>query len=495
MKRNGLLIWSFLCAVAVLLFTTRSSPLFVINNWDDVNSYFTMGKGMMNGLVIYRDLYDQKGPFLYLLYGLAYLISNRSFLGVFLFEIIAAWVFLYFSGRFIERKSCRSIAFVLIPVLGAAIYSSWSFYWGGAAEEFCLPMLAITLYGLDELLSEDVSVSDDRLRRLFLVSGLCAGVVAQVKYTMLGFYFAYFVVAFIWLLGKRGIVFSLRMAVRFVCFALIPSVPWIIYFLITGSLDDWFRCYIYNNLFFYSQASQESYSLMTKLYEIGKTLYFLIEDSFSYFVWIIFGIIASFIREKGLIKKLAFVFMFASTYFVIFIGGNKLAYYSIPLMVFAIPGMAYLGEVIQFGLKKLGLKDSGLMIAVSSVLVVAASALFAANNTMNAEYRKYSADDMWLFDAAKELSKDDTLFEVNGLDAGLYTITGIVPSCEYFQTNGIGLDKMFEEQEKYIKEGRTDYVLAIEREPEFINLCYDLVSVYHYNETGHEEVYYLYRRK
>ena len=83
MKKYTPFIWSFISAVCVLLFTTRSSVLFACNNWDDANSYFTMGKGMMNGLVIYRDLYDQKGPFLYLLYGIAYLISNKSFQGVF----------------------------------------------------------------------------------------------------------------------------------------------------------------------------------------------------------------------------------------------------------------------------------------------------------------------------------------------------------------------------------------------------------------------------
>ena len=58
---------SVACAFLILLFTTRSSFFYMCNNWDDVNSYFSMGKGMMNGMVIYRDLYDQKGPYLYLL--------------------------------------------------------------------------------------------------------------------------------------------------------------------------------------------------------------------------------------------------------------------------------------------------------------------------------------------------------------------------------------------------------------------------------------------
>ena len=47
-------------ALAVMLFCTRSSFLFPMNNWDDANSYFTMGKSMMHGILIYRDIFDQK---------------------------------------------------------------------------------------------------------------------------------------------------------------------------------------------------------------------------------------------------------------------------------------------------------------------------------------------------------------------------------------------------------------------------------------------------
>jgi hypothetical protein len=78
-------IYIVMLSFLLMMICTRSSFLYPMNNWDDVNSYFTMGKGMMNGLVIYRDLYEQKGPYLYFLYGLAYLISHRTFAGVFIF--------------------------------------------------------------------------------------------------------------------------------------------------------------------------------------------------------------------------------------------------------------------------------------------------------------------------------------------------------------------------------------------------------------------------
>lgn len=491
-KKRGLLLWGFLCAAAILLFTTRSSVFFVCNNWDDANSYFTMGKGMMNGLVIYRDLYDQKGPYLYLLYGIAYLISHKSFLGVFIFEIISGAFFLYFSGKLILRKSNAFIAAMLMPVLGAAAFSSWSFYYGGAAEEFCLPLLAYSLLVLDEILHEECS--DERYRFIFSAVGICAGVIAQIKYTMLGFLFAWFVVAAIWALRERKPAFSLQMMIRFVIFACIPSIPWFIYFIATGSLDDWFRCYIYNNLFFYSQVSTEEYSFGNKLYEIAKTLYWLIRDSFSYFVFIIAGFALQLFMEKGFVRKILSAWIFAVTYFVIFVGGNKLPYYSIPLMPLAVFGLAYIAKLLDGVFSHLTTRRSHEVQIILAASALAAGAVFGATNSMSAEYLGFDEDDVWLMEAATMLNEEDTLLELNAIDAGLYTVTGIVPTCEYFQTNGIGLDTMFVEQAKYLREARTDYVLAVGYEPENIYDNYSLVKVFEYKETDHDNSYYLYKR-
>ena len=65
----ALLFYFALISFAMLLFATRSSFLYPMNNWDDSNSYFTMGKSMFRGIMIYRDIFDQKGPYLYLIYG------------------------------------------------------------------------------------------------------------------------------------------------------------------------------------------------------------------------------------------------------------------------------------------------------------------------------------------------------------------------------------------------------------------------------------------
>ena len=199
--------------------------------------------------------------------------------------------------------------------------------------------------------------------------------------------------------------------------------------------------------------------------------------------------------EKGIIRRLSSALIFVCTYVVIFIGGNKLPYYSIPLIALAIPGAAYIGKLLQMAAKKYSKEIPTVLRIGVCAAVFAASVLFAANTTMNANYRSFKKEDVWLLKAAEHLSEDDTLLELNAIDPGLYTVTGIVPTCEYFQTNGINLETMFEEQKKYLKEGRTDYVLAAQYEPEFISEHYTLLDTYEYLEKEHEEVYFLYKKR
>ena len=83
-KCNFLLLFSFLISTLFLLVCTKSSPLYPMNDWVDVNCFFTMGKSILHGIVPYAELYEQKGPVLYFMYAIAALISDQSFFGVFL---------------------------------------------------------------------------------------------------------------------------------------------------------------------------------------------------------------------------------------------------------------------------------------------------------------------------------------------------------------------------------------------------------------------------
>lgn len=475
----------------LLMICSRSSFLYPMNNWDDVNSYFTMGKGMMNGLVIYRDLYEQKGPYLYFLYGLAYLISHRTFAGVFAFEVVAAAFFLLFAYKSMRLFCSRSAALILLPLLGACIYVSRSFYWGGAAEEFCLPFLAYALYCSLSVFRQK-EVREPSLRMIF-INGICAGIVLQVKYTMAGFYAAWFFMMMLIFIKSRSGKKLLQACLVFAGAFLITMIPWIIYFGIHGALGDWYQVYIYNNLFIYTNYSktEESGNL---LYSLLKVLYNLAGDNRSYFSFIVFGMAAVLIDQRnGWMAKLNILLMSSLLFLNIFIGGSTLPYYSIPLMVFVLPGYAYAGKILDCMMNRIGWKRLWQIPAAVSLIC---GLLMVTRYSMNVPFMHQDKDTFFVYRFADIISQEQnpTLANIGCLDVGLCTVTGIIPICRFFQTNAISLQEMNEEQADCIANGRTQFIVMRDSYPDNIEIHYTLVAQAPYQWGNYHFTYYLFKR-
>lgn len=346
-KREWMCIgFCLVIAFAGLMICSRSSFLYPYNDWNDANSYFTMGKGMMNGLVIYRDLYDQKGPYLYLLYGIAYLISHTTFRGVFLLEILAIGSFLYICSRIMGLFMSRKWTYFLLPILEIAVLTSKSFYFGGAAEEFCLPLLAGSLY-LSIRWFKDHACESPRIRELFYI-GLMAGVVMLVKYTMLGLYAGLMLMMAGAFLGKRDIKGLFKGCGGFLAGMLLPVIPWLIYFGWKKGLSAWYECYIYNNIFFYSNFEQEALGIGQRIYELCKLLLWLFVDNPFFFGLILIGMVFLLVSKQfRWFEKLNIIVMAGLLFLGIYVGGSNLPYYAIPLTVFAVTGLLPFGRLLD----------------------------------------------------------------------------------------------------------------------------------------------------
>ena len=498
-KEGKSFLFCLLTAAVFLTLCSRSSFLFSYNNWDDANSYFSMGKFLMNGGVIYRDLYDQKGPYLYLLYGISYLISNDTFFGVFLMEILAIAFFFYYAYRTIRLYCSFKISIALIPVLAMGTLSSLSFYWGGAAEEFCLPLLSYSLYTSIRYFKEEHPNLPSK--KNIIINGILAGVILQVKYTMLGFYFIWMGMMALSNLSKEKWKKTMVNALLFLVSMFITMIPWLIYFGYHQALQDWYICYIYNNVFLYSNLQEQSVGLLERLYDLAKILYNLILDNKAYFGFIVLGFYYMlFSKSNRWLEKINVFALFGFLFLGIYVGGANIFYYSIPLMVFAAIGFGALGRgLMKFEVSQEVFLAKGKKVYTLLGLCIFLLSLWGANTlSINTEYRRLEKEEHFLytFKEIVEEKENPTLLNVNMLDAGLYTAAGIVPTCKYFQTNGIALEELYEEQERYIREGKTDFVITRFDYPDYILDHYELVAEEMFNTSGKEEsVYYLFKRK
>lgn len=258
-----IIIYCLLNAILFLTVCSKNSFLYVFNNWDDPHSFFTMGKGMANGYIIYKDLFEQKGPIIYAMHAIAYIISNRTLIGVFLFEILSFTVFLYFISEIMSLYVRKVHALWGIPLISFVILSSYVFIAGDSAEEFCMPLLVISLY---ELLNYYKNIYPNKMpTKKVIINGIIAGCVLWIKYNLLGFWFGFVGFLCIGLLFHKKIKEAFLTGIYFLLGMFISSIPWIIYFGINGALYDMFQVYFMVNISSYSTQISIANRVITTL--------------------------------------------------------------------------------------------------------------------------------------------------------------------------------------------------------------------------------------
>jgi hypothetical protein len=486
-----------LAGFACFAFASRSSFLYPLNNWDDANSYFSVGKGIFNGKMPYRDIFDQKGMYLYFFYGLCYLISHTNFTGVFIMEILFGIADLVFAYKIIRLYAGKRASLSLAILVLGGIVSSRSFWWGGSAEEICLPFMMAGLYLFIDYFKRQYPEKTMSLRTVF-VGGVLAGMIANIKFTGLGFFFAWMMLVFIAYLVLGDFLGGIRACLVFLGGMFVPFIPWIIYFGIQGGLYEWYWGYIHVNVFVYSKVGAEGTGLLQAIWSMIKIFYFLIWNNWMYMFLVIAGLVASALDPNAAwLARISVVVLFAFTFVGIFGGGRELPYYSLPLSIFAVFGGAFLAnrlnplaenETSGFGF--MGLPVFALMMALMQI----------ATFSMNVPFMAEKREDFFLYRFRDEVleTNDPTLLNVGCLDAGLYTLCDIVPSCRWFQTQTLDIDdpanNPYMEQERYVREGLIDYVLVRDYIPESIDDHYDLIDQEEYGWGDYDFMYYLYKK-
>lgn len=443
-------VFIFICAVGAVTICSRSSPLYPFNNWDDANCFFTVGKSMFNGLVPYRDLLEQKGPLLYFLYGLAWYISNDTFLGGYVIEVLAAYFYLLYSYRIILLL-LREKYLVTIPIVALLTYTSWAFEQGGSAEELCLPLLSLSLWIIIQ-----GAIHDEYTEYKLLQLGFAAGCVFWIKFTLVGLYIGWF----IWLLydqikkgRERQIIHTLLYIVIGV---LLATLPWLIYFGINGSIKDWLIVYIYDNLFVYTQGNPSAH-IIINIPIIGGLLKGV--NSWESVSPILFCCCAAFflillIQHQNRTAQLLILTML-STFFFIYAGGRCYRYYSLVMTIFLAPALAMLFSVALRAVDVLR-KPTALAVAV----ILCFLCLFTTPNRYFMFVEKSDLAQYQFRDIIAREAPEATILNYGFLDGGFYTVCNRIPICKAFCGLNIPLEEISEIQDHYANNGLCDYIIT-----------------------------------
>ena len=486
-RRQDLYVFGYalLIAAAILFFATKSSPAYPINDWCDANIYLSIGKGMAQGQVVYRDLYDHKGPLLYFMHMLCAFISFRDFFGVYVMEVLLCASFLFLSHRVLCLYGARKAAWAALPVLALMVYTSVSFAEGDSADEMCMPLLMGMIYlTLRFLRGGDAAMKKGTL----IMHGLLAGCVFWIKFTIMGVPAGLLLALLIRHAVRREGKECGRMVLWVGTGFALSAVPWIVCFGLTGSIGDWLGVYLYDNLFLYGGTGLGMAERVLTMAKLGLDW---LKSNLRYTIVLLLGL--AWTARRGWEGAAAWLGAGFGA-FVVYVGCMEYPYYGQALAPFALIGLIPLCMLAE---RFLGGK---LAYAVPAVLTAASVALCPlACFNMNADYGvKFGQprEETMHYQFARYISetKDPVLVNYGFMDAGFFTAAGIAPQNLYFHCNNVANPEMLDEQRRYIREGIADYVVTRTPELEILDGHYELIATAKTPGFWYDEVY-LYRRK
>lgn len=463
-------------AVVIITIVSACSPLYPLNVWDDVNVYFTVGRGVLEGLVPYRDLYEQKGPLFLFMYSLAGIISKSSFTGVWLFECIFASVFsiyLYKSVKlFIDNPPIYLIP--LVPVLLSVVYTCGMFNFGGNTEEFSFALLSVVMY----IALKNIKYRSLPNKKDSFLCGLITGFLFWTKYTSLGFIVS--LVLLILFMGYRKRMFKTLgiISLVFVVGILTISTPVFIYFGVNSSLPFLFEAYFYNNIFNYISIGQ-----YTGVYANPVIRFLLIpivalfdtcHNNISFGLLLLLSVIGLFSIEKKYRKDILILFFvsFPMTLKFVFSQNFYTYYYGYILSFYFVFALILISNTIVYLSMKF--KRIAKTLSVIICLFIFLGELMMCKNLYLLSVPKNELSQYVFSEIINEMEEPKVLtYDI--IDGGFYLAAGITPSNRFFTTmNFIGNNEQaVQEQERLIEEGYFDYIVTYSDEYDWDN--YELI--------------------
>ncbi|HKM31987.1 MAG TPA: hypothetical protein VJX95_00305, partial [Oscillospiraceae bacterium] len=392
-------------------------------------------------------------------HGVSYLISNRTFIGIYLVEVVSFSTFLYTSYKTVTLFTDKKKALLAIALLGIGILNAPAISLGDSAEELSLPLFAMGLYILLRYFKRGYPKAIPM--GAATLAGVLAGCTMWIKYSLLGFWFGWMLMLFVAMLYRKHVKEAFGACFVFLGGMLLASVPWIIYFGVNNALYEMVDVYFLINAKYYPSEYSLGMRLPVAIWYFLK--HSLINASFAIFTGV--GIY-QLMKGKMQIGRMGGLTILACMGFLalgVFGGGREYIYYYFIFAPFAVLGMPCICELklIDRLREKVKIKSKWLKLAA---MAASAFVLTLAVNVNTYTFFGTKRESMAQYSFAKviEQTPNATLLNYGYLDYGFYTTTGIVPNVRYFENQNIPYEAypyIMDGQNGYLREKAVDYVV------------------------------------
>lgn len=487
------LLLLFVYTAIVVFFCSKMSPFYPFQEWSDVNLYFNIGKTFMNGQTLYSESFDHKGPFIFLIYGIGYLISNDTFFGMFLIQILV-WSCIVACAYCISKLFLNKTFAFFTAVFFLPMFISHTSE-GGSAEEFIAACMAISLYFFLKYFKQGGKHSQTNM----YIHGLMWGIVFLIKFNLTIFWIFPLLAIGLMLIRAKEYKNLIQNILIFILGGATFIIPFLIYFISRNALQEAM------DIYFFMNSSFRIGGFIEVIQKLAISFYQRLRfEPFEFVIILIGAFVFPFAYLKNNIARASIILCFLSVFSMVFIGGY-IYYYSIPYYLFAILGIIVIIDLLS---RFITLKKEWILVTLALVIGIAISISrkdFFGKYATNKQETVVEA----FLPIIMEEKEDRSLINLGLDDANaLFTYGNIMPNVKYFVAPNLPYEaypQLRDEQTKYTEEKKTKFIVLAEytiNAQHFLDLRtlnenYEVVAKYkeYYSWHNVDRYFYLYKRK
>lgn len=441
-------------ATVILFFISMDSYLCDLYHRVDAAWFFMCGKAWMSGLVPYVDFADSKGPLLWLIYGIGYLIDHTSYIGVFWISCVwygLIYFFTYKTARIFLRDDKRALICTILMTF--AFFSNW-FHYETRAEDFCLLFMVLSLYRVCRLMYTG-PVEDKELYWTGGILGACFSALLLIKFNIAAMQSIFILCLLYVLIRERRNVLRPLMC----CLAGFAAVaaPFLAYFLLAGNLGAFIQEYFIRTSQTINPPGASFWAVIVEYIKEWKDIFFNPSCGALFCLLIIGGVAFAKILD-GEYKWMPLVvsmFVFAITMRHHYVGVTILYYFNICsfLLLFL---LVYLLSLSKGQIRGL----SPLVLALVTIVMIVP--IHYISFTRRVYFLNYPQERYDYYRVAYLMSqvKSPKVISAYGLEEGYGMPAGTLPAGKYWVKQEGMTQEMLEEHDRLINSGKADFIIV-----------------------------------
>lgn len=485
----------------------------------DGTCFYLIGKAIMQGKVLYKDIFDHKTPYIYFINGFASLIDYNH-IGLFVIETIILFISLYYvykilllvfrnkTNNNLSNEQCQTISLIGSFLIGIVLCNNDIVEGYYRTEPFAVALILPAVYILAKYYYNKTNIKE--ITKQMHVIGILAGLTFMINIKAAVLFVPIVIPLTLDYIKQKEWIGLLKAFCFGLTGVILAILPYIIYMVITKSASDMLFAVVNTNLI-YARDYME-YNVGTELAPRSTKdgfikLAILFFTKFPIPMSLIFiSLVILLFNKYNCRFKIAICLQFISAFIITLLAGRLLAYYLYILLPYMVVIYVYIINVfvskVLIYLKNLRFRFKNIVIICLSFALFLGVNYYINNKLICTKADKILNDARELQNVAAKYDSNYSELKILGVayipDIYLWLDKDI--DYKYFARPSITYNSFniaYDEQTRYISDLDPDIIIVrhFALFPQHLEMRIKFILNYYYDLIGETDEFYLFGKK